>query len=364
MRSAIVRWRDEVGDTYVLGLVRIGLGLLLFANALRAGRELQQGYFGDVFHWPILPEPLVPSRTAYAILVALQLLLAALVVSGHRARTALFTSAIVGMYVLLCDRLQFHHNRAALFFYSLLISFSPCDRSLSMAVPITGTAGPLWAVRLAQLQVSLIYVASGGSKLIDADWRGGRVLMERAALYGQQAIDRGIPGGLVQWISRADVASAFAKIAIATELLLAVALWLDSTRVFALWWGLWFHLTIEATSRVEGFTWLTFTMYALFCIPDLRGRKLYYDASRLRGRGFARAVSLLDWLARFDVKAWAPDRVVQGHAVVVIRRDGSHATGLGALAMVARCTPLVFPMWAPLALVASFTKGGDASPRA
>jgi hypothetical protein len=50
--------------------------------------------------------------------------------------------------------------------------------------------------------------------------------------------------------------------------------------------------------------------------------------------------------------------------VVVIRRDGSHATGLGALAMVARCTPLVFPMWAPLALAASFTQGGDASPRA
>jgi hypothetical protein len=364
MQNAILRWRDEVGDTHVLGLVRIALGLLLFVNALRAARELQEDYFGDVFHWPILPEGLVPSRTAYVILVALQLLLAALVVSGHRARTALFASAVVGVYVLLCDRLQFHHNRAALFFYSLLLSFSPCDRSLSMAVALTGTAGPLWAARLAQLQVSLIYVASGGSKLADADWRGGRVLMERATLYGQQAIERGVPAAVVQRIAQADVASALAKIAIATELLLAVALWLDSTRVFALWWGLWFHLTIEATSRVETFTWLTLALYALFCIPDVRARKLYYDASRLRGRVFARAVSLFDWLARFDVKAWAPDRVVQGHAVVVIRRDGSHATGLGALAMVARCTPLVFPMWAPLALVASFTKGGDASLRA
>jgi hypothetical protein len=361
MRGAILRWRDEVGDTHVLGLVRIALGLLLFANALRAARELQQGYFGDVFHWPIIPETLVPSRSVYAILVALQLLLAALVVSGHRARTALFASALAGLYLLLCDRLQFHHNRAALFFYSLLVSFSPCDRSLSMAAALTGTAGPLWAARLAQLQISLVYAASGGSKLLDADWRGGRVLMERATLYGQQAIERGIPAGLVRWLAQAEAASALAKVAIATELLLAVGLWLSTRRVFALWWGLWFHLTIEATSRVESFTWLTLTLYALFCTPDIKGRKVYYDASRLRGRVFAKAVSLLDWLARFDVKAWAPDRVVEGHAVVVIRRDGSHATGLGALAMVARCTPLVFPLWAPLALLASFTKGGDAS---
>jgi HTTM domain len=364
MFGAIRRWRDEVGDTHVLGLVRIALGLILFANALRAARELQQGYFGDVFHWPILPEALVASRTAYAILVAVQMLLAALVVSGHRARPALFLSALAGVYLLLCDRVQFHHNRAALFFYSLLLSFSPCDRSLSMAVTLAGAAGPLWAARLAQVQVSLVYIASGGSKLFDADWRTGRVLMERAALYGHQAVERGIPAGLVRWIAEAEAASTLAKMAIATELLLAVGVWLGPARVFALWWGLWFHLTIEATSRVESFTWLTLALYALFCVPDVRGRKLYYDASRLRGRILARTVSLLDWLARFEVKAWAPDHVVRGHAVVVIRRDGSHATGLGAVAMVARCTPLVFPLWAPLALVASFTKGGDTTSRA
>jgi hypothetical protein len=32
--------------------------------------------------------------------------------------------------------------------------------------------------------------------------------------------------------------------------------------------------------------------------------------------------------------------------------------------MVARCTPLLFPLWAPLALAASFTKGGEVSFRA
>ncbi|MBV9949772.1 MAG: hypothetical protein JOZ69_23220, partial [Myxococcales bacterium] len=123
----------------------------------------------------------------------------------------------------------------------------------------------------------------------------------------------------------------------------------------------WFHLTIEATSRVEGFTWLTFAVYVLFVTPDLRARKLFYDSSRWKGRAVARLVSWLDWLARFETKPWAPDAVRKGHAVVIVRRDGTHATGLGALAMVARATPLLFPLWGPLFLVASFTKGGDAN---
>jgi hypothetical protein len=359
MGSAIRRWRDEVGDAYVLGEVRVALGVLLFGNGLRAARELEDVYFGDVFHWPILSETLVPGRTVYAVLVVAQLLLAVLVVAGYLARPALVASALIGVYVLLCDRLQFHHNRAALFCYGFLLAFSPCDRSFYVAGEAGPRIGPLWAARLAQLQACIVYLASGGSKLLDADWRAGQVLAERFRLYGQQAIAAGAPARLVEWLSELETASAISKLAIATELFLVVGLWGRRTRVFALWCGVWFHLVIEVTSRVEWFTWLTLAIYALFATPDVRARKLLYDSTRPRGQIAARAVYLLDWLARFEVKAWAPDPVRRGHAVVIVRRDGSHATGLGALAMVARATPLLFPLWGPLAVVASFTKGGD-----
>ena len=362
MLDAFRRWRDEVGDAYVLGLVRVVLGLLLFANALRAAQELQRGYFGDVFHWPVIPEALVPSRNVYAMLVVAQVLLSALVVAGYRARFALFASAALGTYVLVCDRVQFHHNRWALFCYSLLLSFAPCDRSFFAADPPPGLrVGPLWAARLAQLQLSLVYVASGGSKLLDPDWRAGRVVLERFRLYGHEAVAQGVPQRVVDWFSEPDTASTLSKLAIATELFLAVALWSRHARVFALWWGLWFHLVIEATSRVEGFTWLTLAVYALFATPDVHGRKLFYDASRARGRCLARAVSMIDWFARFEIRPWAPDGIRRGHAIVIVRRDGTPATGIRALAMVARCTPLVFPLWGPLALLASFTERGEAS---
>ncbi len=363
MLELLRRWRDEVGDTHGLGAARVGLGVLLFANALRAARELKAGYFGDFFHWSILPAPLVPNRNVYALLVIGQVLLSAFVVAGHRARGALFFSAVTGLYVLLCDRLQFHNNRAALFFYSFVLSFSPCDRAFSVAPLVPTATGPLWAARLAQLQLSFIYVASGGSKLLDADWRNGRVLLERFVLFGPNAIANGVPESVVKWMAQPDLASALAKIAIATELGLAVALWSRRARILALWWGVWFHLAIQISSQVESFTWLTLALYSLFATPDLRARKLYFDPFRWRSRTIARGVAWLDWLGRFEVKAWAPDNLRKGHSLVIVRRDATLATGLGALTMLTRCIPVLFPLWAPFALAASFTRRGDAGAR-
>ena len=138
-------------------------------------------------------------------------------------------------------------------------------------------------------------------------------------------------------------------LAIGTELLLVIGLWPRRTRAFALWWGVWFHLTIEATSRVESFTWLTLAMYALFATPDTRARKLVYDPSRPGDRTLARAVSRLDWLARFEMQP-------RPGGIVVIDRDGTRSTSLRALAAIARCVPLLFPLWVPLAIASKLER--------
>jgi hypothetical protein len=344
LAGAVRRWRDETGDTHPVRAARVIIGLLLLASAVRAAVELRAGYFGDVFHWPIVPEALVPPRSVYALIVLAEAILGAMVTVGLHARVSLFASAVLGTYVLLCDRVQFHHNRWALACYALLLAFTPCDRR-------DPPAGPLWAARLAQVQVSLIYVASGGSKLLDPAWRDGRVILGRLALYGWQAVMAGVPQSVIDFMSEPGPARALATLAIATELLLSVGLWPRRTRAFALWWGVWFHLTIEATSRVEGFTWLTLAMYALFATPDVRARKLVYDASHPRERTVARAIAALDWLARFERQPRASSG--GGRGLVVIDRDGSSRTGLRAAAAVARAIPLLFPLWVPLAVVAA-----------
>src|SRR5262249_47462244 len=148
------------------------------------------------------------------------------------------------------------------------------------------------------------------------------------------------------------------KLAIMTELFLCIALWIKPARVFALWWGLWFHIAIQVSSNVETFSLLALTTYGTFVTLDFRSRTLRFDPSRVWGRLIGSFVPALDWFARFEVEPWEPDDQ-RGHSVVVLRRDGEPATGVRALAMIARCVPLLFPLWAPLALLASFTRRGD-----
>jgi hypothetical protein len=368
MLAWVRRFRDDVGDSYVLGLVRSLLGVLLFWQAFDAARRYgEMGYFGDAFHLPFVPEAWVPTRRAYLAILSARLVGAALVVVGHRARPALFACAILGFYTLLCDRLDFHHNRYTLYCFALLVALGPCDRAFAItrgASTVASRTGPLWAQRLAQAQLSLVYLASGGSKLLDPDWRDGLVIGDRFMRYAGDAIAKGVPQRVIDLFSRPIMTSGLAKLAIATEVFLAFALWTRRTRIFALWWGVMFHLTIEVSSHVEIFTWLTLTIYALFASPDVRARKIFFDPSRAKGVFCGRAIRALDWLARFEVRPWEPDALKKGHVMVLIRRDGSRATGIRALAMVTRSVPLLFPLWAPVALVASFTRGGEVESRA
>jgi hypothetical protein len=359
--SLLSRFKNEIADGYVLGPVRVAIGVLLGFHAIEAWEEVTKlGYFGDFFHVAMIPETLVPSSRLYAGLLAARVCLAVMVTLGIWARSALALSALLGLWVLLCDRLQFHQDRYSLDCYALLLSLTPCDRSWRVtesAVPEPRT-GPFWAVRLSQLQVSIIYLASGGSKLLESDWRSGLVLADRMTRHAHLALAVGVPRNVVDTLAQPNAASALAKLAIMTELVICVALWLRPTRVIALWWGLWFHIAIQLTTRVETFTLLTLAMYGVFATPDYHARKLRYDPSRFWGKTAGVLVPLLDWLGRFDVKAWEPDDQ-PGHSLVVVRRDGYRVTGVRAFAMLARSLPILFPFWAPIALIASFTRQGD-----
>ena len=357
----LTRFRDELEDGYILGPVRASIGALLGWHALSAAEELAKvGYFGATFHIPMIPEWLVPAPRVYALVLAARVCLAVMVAIGVWARPALAASAILGVWILLCDNNQFHHNRYSLYCYAFLLSLTPCDRAWRAAEPAVPVPrwGPWWGVRLLQLQVSLVYLASGGSKLVDPDWRNGLVLADRIARYGHIAIEKGIPPAVIETLASGDVASATAKLAISTELVLCVALWLRPTRVVALWWGVWFHIAIQATSKVETFSVLALTLYGVFVTPDYRARKLRFDPSRFWGKLAGVLVPMLDWFGRFEVQPWEPDDQ-RGHSVVVVRRDGNRTTGIRAFAMLTRCLPLLFLLWAPVALVASFTRKGD-----
>jgi hypothetical protein len=357
------RWLAEIDETYVVSLVRMLLGVLLFLHAAREASELAEGiFFGDIFHIPVISESLVPSKTVFTGLVAAQLILAVVVVTGRAARWALLGSAAIGLYLLLCDRLGYHNNRYALFLFALLLAFAPCEDAFVLGRRTVGArVGPLWATRLAQVQIALIYLGSGGSKLFDPDWRGGLVIGDRLLKSTQIAIDKGVPEELMHWLADPAVASLLSKLAIASELSLAVALFVPRTRVLALWWGTMFHFTIEVTSKVELFGWLTVTIYALFATPKTRERQFLYDPNRALGRAMFRAVRWFDWLARFESHADAPR--CEGHPFAVVDRDGTAAVGFRGVALLARVTPVLFPASVPLWVAAHLFTRPDTGQR-
>ena len=173
--ALVRRWRDEVGDVQRLGLVRLALGFFLFREALHdVEHETTWGYFGARFHIPIVPEAWVPSTLGFGAIEAALLVLGTLVVVGIAARPALFLSGIGGIFLLCADRMRYHHHIYTLYLMALVVAFMPCDRSWVRGRRFAADderTGPLWAVRLLQLQLTIIYLTSGGSKLLDADWR-------------------------------------------------------------------------------------------------------------------------------------------------------------------------------------------------
>lgn len=346
---------DYAGDAHVVAAARIAFGaLLLFQVWETATEQINEGYFGAHFHFPYIPERFVPPERVYALILCVQAVAGVLVLLGHFARPALFFSALAITYAMLCDRLHFHHNRWALACYAMLLSFTPCDRARALGVEKgAATSGPLWGQRLLQLQVSIIYLASGGSKLLDRDWRSGAVIYDRLQRYGHVALERGVPQSVLAFMQREDVASFLAKGAITTELFLAFALQTRRLRIPALFIGICFHGLIEATSRVELFSFTTLAAYLAFATPDARARTLRYDPSRKKAVALAWTVRGLDWLARFDVAPWTPDAIAQSRSFVVSDRDGVPRTRFPAIMTLMRGLPLFFPVWAIVRLVKS-----------
>jgi hypothetical protein len=204
-------------------------------------------------------------------------------------------------------------------------------------------------VRLIQLQVFAVYLSSALGKLFDADWRSGQTMGVRFSRGLDTLALRGVE--LPSWL--ADVygselfASVASKGAIATELFIAVGLFLPRTRAIALYVGVLFHLGIELSARVELFSYVMGAAYVAFVVPETRARVIEVSSESRLGAFLSRALPLVDWLGRFRIEAGST------RSLSVIDRAGRRHAGLAAHAMLCRALPVLFPLWAPVALAAS-----------
>jgi hypothetical protein len=353
-----VTWRDEERDSYLLGLVRLLLGVLLFLQTWQRWQEVARGpYFADYFHLPLVPSSWVPSEGTYRALLGVSFLGAGLAVLGKRGREGLLLGSSIGIYLMLCDRLQYHNNRFALLLCCFLCALCPSERSFLLyrgrahALELASRVAPTLMRRLLAFQVSLLYLASGGGKALDPDWRSGQTMLLRfrAGIEAAEAQGQGPPAWLAELMSAPWFGELASKAAISLELALAIGLWLPRTRVLALWAGAVFHVSIQLSARVELFSWLMGAAYIAFVTPEIRERVVLVDPTRALGRAVRTLVRALDWLARFRVEELAPE--AREVPLVVLDRDGRRATGGDAVGLLCRGIPALFLIWPVFAVV-------------
>jgi hypothetical protein len=327
-----------------LEMLRIAVGpvtllhLWPFLDAARHGRIYRDVFYEPYAAWyPELP------RAMYVALLWVGAAAAVLMTVGLLTRLATATTAVVVAYNLFLSTTHFHSNRAFLVIVLAGLAAAPLGRELSVdtwrrarrglaQLAAVGVAWPLWLLRF---EASVVYGASGLSKLVDGDWFGGTVTWHRMVLSADRLTASALPDWAVSVLTTRDFHTYAAKVVVLTELFIALGVWWRATRYAAVWVAVCFHLAIEVSASVQVFSALAIAALLIWAVPSVEDRVLMLDPADVRQRRLGRLVHHLDWMARFVVVDGPPGAPVQ-----VTDRDGTRRTGVPAVVLALSRLPL------------------------
>lgn len=338
--TKLLAWVDEHGPLRRLALFRVLVGVLLLRHTLPFLSTVRFRFFADTFYVPYFDWLPVPDRTTYVVMLVATCVAGVMVTMGLLTRVALAVAFVTGSWVFLLNQLFYSNNRIFLMLCVLVLLFSPSHRAISVDAwrSKTGSAamGPLWAQYVLRAQASLLYLASGGSKLVDPDWISGWVLWTRLRIV------TGPSSPIV--VVLAGVKPLVGAVAVGTELFLGVGLWIRRLRRAALWVGFWFHFLIELAFSVHVFSYLMLGTYFLFTSGEERNRVVRFRSRSRLQAGLVSFLATLDWLGKLAIEP--SDRLE------VVAPGGHVYRGPLALAIAADAVPLTFPIAHPLTWLA------------
>jgi hypothetical protein len=327
-----------------LALLRVLVGPIVLlhlspflADATR-GRIYRDAFYEPYASWyPELPHGLYVGMLWVGAGAAVALSL------GVVTRAAAAVTFAVVAYNLSLSTTHMHSNRAFLVIVLAGLAAAPCGRELSVDAwlrrrrgrPPLATSAPGWPLWLLRFEASVVYGASGLSKLVDPDWFGGTVTWHRVVQVRGRLVSSPLPGWATTALTSRSFHTVAAKAIVLTELFIAVALWWRATRYLAVWIAVGFHVAIELAASVQVFSYLAIAALVIWAVPSTRDRVIVVDPERVGHRRLVAVVGWLDWLARFQVAHGPP-----GAPVRVIDRDGHAVDGGRAVALVASRLPL------------------------
>jgi hypothetical protein len=281
--------------TSSLALFRIAFGLLTFAWALALVPDLLTffGRDGIVPHPPPYGElelpwtwgllDIVPGDAAVVALFGALLAASAALVIGFHTRLA---SAIVFVAVLSFERRNpfvFNAGDTLIRVMALYLLLAPAGASLSLdrwrrardrfwEFPRRAP----WALRLIQVQVSVIYLSTVWEKLQGETWRDGTAVSYALRTDDIQRV--ALPSG----IAESELVSAMLTYGtLGTELAVGILIWSRRARPFVIVPAILLHLFIDATLTAGFFSAAMLTAYVAFIPSDTASRWILALRDRL-----------------------------------------------------------------------------------
>lgn len=359
--SPVARLDELLGrrvSVRALALLRVFAGPIVllhlrpFLERARDGQIYRDTFYEPYAAWyPELP------RALYVGLLGLGAVAAVAMSLGFLTRIATATTFGVVVYNLFLSTTHLHSNRAYLVIVLAGLAVAPCGRELSVdswwrrrrGRPPLDPASPGWPLWLLRFEASVVYGASGLSKLLDPDWFGGTVTWLRTVRVQDHLADSPLPGWAQELLLDRSFHTGVAKVIVLTELFIALGLWWRGTRYAAVWVAVCFHIAIQVTASVQVFSYLAIAALVIWSVPSTRDRVLVIDSTNLGQRRLAALVRVLDWLARFRLEAGA-----SGSSPRLADRDGTVYLGGAAVTRTLSRLPLTAWFVLPLLLLPPF----------
>jgi len=281
--------------TSTLALLRIAFGLAAFAWLATLGHDLDSFFFRDAMApldfrspnggiWGLFE--IFPSNGAVVAMWVVGMLAALCMAVGFRTRLA---SVIVFLCLLSFERRNpwiFNTGDNLLRLLAFYLMLAPSGVSLSVdrwrahrdrfwEFPERAP----WAMRLIQVQFSMIYTFAVWSKVRGVTWNDGTAVSYAFRLEDLERFH--VPEAITTSVFWANLLT-YGTLAI--ELGLGILVWNKAIRPYILVAGLSLHLGIDFAIRVGFFTWAILLPYLAWISPDAASRLIIAARDRALGR--------------------------------------------------------------------------------
>ncbi|MEJ2861396.1 HTTM domain-containing protein [Actinomycetospora flava] len=294
LRAGWERFWFAPQSTAPVELLRIGFGLVATIWMLSLVPVLDP-FFGDRGVIPPRVElpfggwtlfTLVQGSPLIWVLWLAGLLGAVALMVGFRTRVAALVVFVVVMSVTRTAPLAFNAGDGLLRLVAFYVLLMPAGSAVSVDKWRTDRAGMWtfprrapWALRLAQIQLSVIYISTVWEKAAGAGWRDGTAVSYAVRIGEVSRIP--VPTFLTDSPVLMELAT-FGTLA--TELAIGILVWNRAARPWVLTLGVLLHLSIELTLAVGFFSATIVTLYLAFVPPDRAEQVLLGMRDRLERR--------------------------------------------------------------------------------